>query len=308
MKIFCRKIVVDKPALLKKQGPLLLASNHPNSFLDAIILDILFEQPVWSLARGDVFKNKFISRILISLKMFPVYRVSEGVENLNNNYETFKGCKALFRKKGIVLIFSEGKCINEWHLRPLKKGTARLAISSWGENIPLEVLPVGINYNSFRRFGKNVIINFGEIIVREDIPITASEGTRYLAFNTKLQQQLNTLVFEINKLDKGKKQALLEKKPHRWSKIFFAFPAFVGWLIHLPLYIPVQKITHIKTADNDHFDSIMAAVLLVTYPFYLLLISFITFYLTRSSFSFLLLLLLPVTAWCYVQVKAQLDK
>ena len=57
-------------------------------------------------------------------------------------------------------IFSEGKCINEWHLRPLKKGTARLAISSWEENIPLEVLPVGINYSSFRRFGKNVYYQF----------------------------------------------------------------------------------------------------------------------------------------------------
>ena len=57
--------------MLKKQGPLLLASNHPNSFLDAVILDILFEQPIWSLARGDVFKNKFISRILTSLKNVP---------------------------------------------------------------------------------------------------------------------------------------------------------------------------------------------------------------------------------------------
>jgi 1-acyl-sn-glycerol-3-phosphate acyltransferase len=116
MKIFCRRIIVNKPAMLKKQGPLLLASNHPNSFLDAIILDILFEQPIWSLARGDVFKNKFISRVLTALKMFPVYRVSEGVENLNINYETFESCKKLFHQKGLVLIFSEGKCINEWHL------------------------------------------------------------------------------------------------------------------------------------------------------------------------------------------------
>ena len=294
--------------MLKKNGPLLLASNHPNSFLDAIIFDILFEQPIWSLARGDVFKNKLISRVLGSLKMFPVYRVSEGVENLNSNYETFKSCKALFRKKGIVLIFSEGKCINEWHLRPLKKGTARLAISSWEENIPLEVLPVGINYSSFRRFGKNVIINFGDTITRKDISFTASEGIRYQAFNNKLQQQLNSLVFEINKQDKEKKQALLEKKTSGLSKIVFAFPAFIGWLTHLPLYLPVQKITYKKTADNDHFDSIMAAVLLVTYPLYLLFISLLTFYLTTSTFSFLLLFFLPFTAWCYVQIKPQLDK
>jgi 1-acyl-sn-glycerol-3-phosphate acyltransferase len=293
--------------MLKKRGPLLLASNHPNSFLDAIILDILFEQPIWSLARGDVFKNKFISRVLNSLKMFPVYRVSEGVENLNINYETFESCKKIFNKKGIVLIFSEGKCINEWHLRPLKKGTARLAINSWEENIPLEVLPVGINYSSFRRFGKNVIINFGDIIAREDIPWNSSEGALYQSFNNKLQQQLNPLVFEIDHKDKQKKQTLLEKKPAYLSKLLLAFPAFIGWLAHIPLYLPVQKITYKKTAHNDHFDSIMAAVLLVTYPFYLLFVSLVTYYFTGSLFSYLLLLLLPITAWCYVQVKPQLD-
>ena len=308
MQIFCRKIFINNRAMLKKGDPLLLASNHPNSFLDAIILDILFEKPIWSLARGDVFKNKFISRILTTLKMFPVYRVSERVENLNSNYETFESCKKVFREKGTVLIFSEGKSTNEWRLRPLKKGTARLAINSWEENIPLEVLPVGINYSSFRRFGKNIIINFGDIITKEDIPWNTADGIRYQTFNNKLQQQLNSLVFEINKENKEKKQELLEKKPSRLLKIIFGFPAFVGWLIHLPLYLPIKKITYKKTAHNDHFDSVMATILIFTYPLYLLLISFIVFYFTKSSFSFLFLLLMPFTAWCYIQLKPQLDK
>ena len=85
-------------------------------------------------------------------------------------------------------------------------------------------------------------------------------------------------------------------------------PAFIGWLIHLPLYLPVQKSVFRKTAHNDHYDSVMAAILLFTYPLYLLLISFIAFYITKSSLSFLFLLLLPFTAWCYVQLKPQLDK
>ena len=308
MLIYCRKIIVNDRAMLKKQGPLLLASNHPNSFLDAIILDILFKKPIWSLARGDVFKNKFISRILTALKMFPVYRVSEGVENLNNNYETFESCKRIFREKGLVLIFSEGKCINEWHLRPLKKGTARLAINSWEENIPLQVLPVGINYSSFRRFGKNIIINFGDIITKEHIPWNTAGGIRYQTFNNKLKQQLNSLVFEINNQDKEKKQELLEKKPSPLKKIALSIPAFIGWLVHLPLYLPVQKSVLRKTEHNDHFDSVMAAILLFTYPLYLLLISFIAFYFTKSSLGFLFLLLMPFTAWCYVQLKPQLDK
>jgi 1-acyl-sn-glycerol-3-phosphate acyltransferase len=308
MLIFCRKIVVNNRALLKKEGPLLLASNHPNSFLDAIILDILFKKPIWSLARGDVFKNKFIARVLTALKMFPVYRVSEGVENLNNNYQTFENCKKIFREKGTVLIFSEGKCINEWHLRPLKKGTARLAINSWKENIPLAVLPVGLNYSSFRRFGKNVFINFGEIISKENIPINQPDGIRYQVFNNKLQEQLQSLVFEINKTDIKKKQELLEKKSSLFTYILLSLPALLGWLTHFPLYFPIQRITYKKTVHNDHYDSVMAAVLLITYPFYIMLLSLLAFYITKSSFSFLLLLLMPLMAWSYVQLKSQSDK
>ena len=107
--------------MLNEKGPLLLACNHPNSFLDSVILNTLFEQPVWSLARGDVFKKPFYAKLLTALKILPVYRTSEGVENLSENYKTFDACIRIFKSNGIVTIYSEGKCINEWHLRPLKK-------------------------------------------------------------------------------------------------------------------------------------------------------------------------------------------
>src|SRR5690606_1985030 len=169
LKIFCRRIEINKAEILKIKGPVLLACNHPNSLLDAIIIDVLFDQPVYSLTRGDVFKNRFINNIFSQLKMLPVYRFSEGVENLGTNYETFEACREIFKNNGIVQVFSEGLCINEWKLRPLKKGTARLAISSWDDGIPLTIIPVGINYSSFRRFGKNVYINFGKTITQEDV-------------------------------------------------------------------------------------------------------------------------------------------
>ena len=41
-KIFCRRIIINNRELLKEKGPMLLACNHPNSFLDAVIMDILF--------------------------------------------------------------------------------------------------------------------------------------------------------------------------------------------------------------------------------------------------------------------------
>jgi 1-acyl-sn-glycerol-3-phosphate acyltransferase len=322
MLIFCRRIIINKPGLLKKKGPLLLACNHPNSFLDAAILADLFEEPVYSLARGDVFKKPFYRRILKALKMFPVYRTSEGVENLGINYETFDECKNIFKKNGVVLIFSEAKCVNEWHLRPLRKGTARLSFSSWSErtlqgspvgpleeeNTPLEVLPVGINYSSFRRFSKNVFINFGEVMTKDDFDLNEPDGKKNLAFNLKLKEQLHQLVFEISKTDIQKQKQVLEKKPSPFAKIFLFMPAVIGWLVHAPLYIPIKKFTYKKTVNNDHYDSILVALLLFIYPFYLILITITTALLTENFYFLLLAVALPFTAWAYVQLKPQLDK
>jgi 1-acyl-sn-glycerol-3-phosphate acyltransferase len=308
MLIFCRRIIINKPGVLKKKGPILLACNHPNSFLDAAIVADLFTHPVYSLTRGDVFKKPFYRRLLTSLNMFPVYRTREGVENMNINYETFTVCRKLFKENGIVLIFSEGSCFNEWHLRPLMKGTARLAFSSWEENIPLEILPVGINYSSFRRFGKNMFINFGDTISKKDFDQNESEGKRYQSFNQKLQEQLQQLVFEIDKKDEVKQQQLLEKKPSLFSRILLLIPAIIGWLIHAPLFLPIKNFVIKRTRNNDHYDSILVALLLFFYPFYLLLLTAVAILFTKDLYFLLFIPIIPFTAWAYVRVKPQLDK
>jgi len=308
MLVFCRRIIINKPELLRKKGPLLLACNHPNSFLDATILADLFHQPVYSLTRGDVFKKPGYRLILESLKMLPVYRTSEGVENLGINYQTFEKCKEIFKNKGVVLIFSEAKCINEWHLRPLRKGTARLAFRSWDEHIPLEILPVGINYSSFRRFSKNVFINFGEPIKQGDFGGKEADGKRNVAFTNDLRKQFHQLVFEIDKNDIESQKRLLEKRPSAFSKIFFFVPAVIGFLLHAPLYVPIKKFTYKKTWNNDHYDSVLIALLLFIYPVYVALITAATLILTHNSLWWLLIIAMPFTAFAYVQLKPQLDK
>ena len=289
-------------------GPLLLAANHPNSFLDAIILDILFKKPIWSLARGDVFKKPFYIKLLTKLKILPVYRTSEGVENLDVNYKTFDACKEVFKSNGAVLMFSEGKCINEWHLRPLKKGTARLAISTWQDAIDLKVLPVGINYNSFRKFGKNIFLNFGTIITKEDILSFDTDGKKNLAFNDKLNKELTQLVFEISPTDVERKKDLLTVKQNNITKVLLALPALIGLLLNAPLYLPVQFFTRTKAKDSDHYDSVLLALLIFIYPFYLLLVTALLFWLTCSWISLFSLLVFPFTAWAFVQLKTQLDQ
>ena len=308
-RIAFRKIIIDKKEMLKENGPLLLACNHPNSFLDSVIIDILFDNPVWNLARGDAFINRRVSRLLKSLRILPIYRTSEGVENLSANYKTFSACMNIFQNNGIVMIFSEGKCEYEWHLRPLKKGTARLAMNAWQENIPLRVLPVGINYSSFSRFGKNVFIRFGNIISSSDVDWNATDGLRHQAFNNLLNRQLQQLVFEIGKNDKAKQKERLEIKQPLLVKILLAIPAIIGWLVHAPLYFPIKTFVKNKKPLREHYDAVLLGLLSFKYPFYLLFVNLLVyFFVIKIWWVFLLLLLMPFTAWSLVQLKGQLDR
>lgn len=300
-------MAINRKELLKHEGPLLLAVNHPNSFLDAIILCTLFDGTVYSLARGDAFKNKSAARFLYLFKMFPVYRVSEGVENMEENYKTFDLCKDIFKQKGIVLIFSEGRCINEWHLRPLKKGTARLAISSWEDGIDLKVLPIAINYSSFKKFGKNIKLFFGDIITKADIDYKDSHGNAIRQFNETLKTQLAKHVFEIDGNDKAALHKAFYIKHAFIKKLLLFIPAVIGGIIHTPLYYFTKWISNALIKEAGHDDSKMIGFLFILYPVFLLTISFIIFCFTGNWLGFLILLLLPFTAWAFVQLKKQLD-
>ncbi|MBC7867573.1 MAG: 1-acyl-sn-glycerol-3-phosphate acyltransferase [Gloeobacteraceae cyanobacterium ES-bin-316] len=302
--MYCRQLRVSHSAYFSLEGPLLIASNHPNSFLDAIVFSVLFKRPVHSLARGDAFKNKWLASILRSLNMLPVYRSSEGVQNMDYNYSTFDKCKEIFKNKGIVLIFSEGRCINEWHLRSLKKGTARLALSSWQDGIDLTVLPTGVNYQSFSVFGKNIHINFGSEIKKEEMGEEMGFGKSLLFFNQKLQAQLEPLVYELNKEDKGTLAQTFEMHVPAYQKLLLFMPAFIGYCCHLPLYLPLKMIAKKYGHKNDHYDSILFGLLFTCYPFYLLLGGVLINEFTEGSW-WMIILLLPFCAWSFMRLKKQ---
>lgn len=305
IKIYCSRIVINKPEVLKQGGPMLLACNHPNSFLDGMILTTLFDHPVHSLARGDAFKNKWISKFLHQIQLLPVYRTSEGVENLEHNYTTFAACQETFRANEIVLIFSEGRCENEWHLRPLKKGTARLAIAAWNNQIPLKVIPTALNYSSFKRFGKEVHLFFGSLVSQEQVMLEETEGKQLLAFNREVNDQLKTMVYEIEPGDEVKRRKIFSIG-RQSSFYYLLLPAVAGWILHAPLFYICKGIAHVRFSNSGHYDSVQTSLLLLSYPFYWLAVSVALYFITPWA-GIATLVLMPFLAWAAVQVKYQVD-
>ncbi len=239
--------------------------------------------------------------------MLPIYRLSEGAENLDRNYKTFDECTTVFKKNGIVLIFSEGGSVNEWGLRPLKKGTARLALQAWEQNIPLQIITAGINYQSFTSFGKNITLNFGRPVTKENLSFSTDDnyGAKVKKINTALKVQLEKQVAEIKPAD----QKIIRERFYVQipipKKILLFVPAVLGYLLHAPLYIPLKRFALKKFGKEDAFDSVLISMLFLLYPLYLVLISIAVGLLIGSLWWVGVFLLLPFTAWSYVQIKNQ---
>jgi 1-acyl-sn-glycerol-3-phosphate acyltransferase len=169
---FFKKISVKNAHYLKVKGPVIVAINHPNAFMDPIAFTTQVYPPrLLYLARGDAFKKGIISSILESLGIIPIFRIQDaGKEGLIKNNETYERVNALLKKNKKIIIFAEGLCIQERRLRPLKKGVPRMIFGAVeSQNLKdLIVVPVGLNYSAPSSFRSNLFCNIGEPIKVSD--------------------------------------------------------------------------------------------------------------------------------------------
>jgi 1-acyl-sn-glycerol-3-phosphate acyltransferase len=287
LKIFCPELLINNKRLLELPGPLLITANHPNSFFDAILIGSLFSRPVHFLARGDVFRKPWHGKLLRLLNMIPVYRLSEGKENLGLNDTAFQRSKQILTEGGIVLIFIEGICVNKHTLQPFKKGAARIASES--KLLPgLNILPIAVAYNSFDRFGKKININMAQPIPVKTLFVFEEEAKNIRHFNEVL--------FELIE----KNICILEAKRHlsKSKKIVLAVPAVLGFVLHIGPYILIKNMVKKKTSGTVFYDSVLFGALLFIYPLFLLFICGMLFFLNIPAIIVaLVFVLFPLLAY-----------
>lgn len=190
--------------------PVIFCSNHPNAFMDAIMVGCALPRRTWFLARSDVFRKKWLANFLTFIGIIPIYRLLEGAENLQRNDETFDKCSKMLEQKKAIIIFSEGLCIQERRLRKLKKGTARIAFGSEennGFNLDLTIVPVGINYSATPwKFRSGLYIEYGEPFSLSDYKeLYQQDKPRAMnVFTRDLEERMKkTLVIIDNKENDG---------------------------------------------------------------------------------------------------------
>jgi 1-acyl-sn-glycerol-3-phosphate acyltransferase len=305
--IFLRRLMVVNFHKLPSKGPMLIASNHPDSFFDALVIGATLDQKIHTLARGDAFKKPAVAFWLRQINLIPVFRGSEGREQVKNLDVTTKESLAAMAQGDAVVIFSEGVCVNEWRLRPLGKGTARMAHQAWYGNDSLAdmpVVPVGMNYEHYRGTGKRVAIRFGDPIKRSDLITNPDEYEKWLReFNDVLQERMNN---EILTLPEGlSKQERLQAMdaffgtdsvPSKGNALFRA----IGWLgraIHRPIYhLFTRKVAKI-TARSVFYDSALFGLLLYLYPVIILIPAIILGLIAGFEAGLVFFIAMPLLAW-----------
>ena len=165
LEIYFRKIYIHGLEKVPEGKPLLLAANHPSAFLEACILACYVKRPLHFLVRGDVFVSKFLW-FFKATNQVPIYRFRDGYNSLKKNASTFQYCYDTLADGKAILVFPEGNTEPEKRLRPIQKGTARIAFGTMDSHgdIGLSILPVGVNYTHPTQFRKDVMVTFGNAI------------------------------------------------------------------------------------------------------------------------------------------------
>ncbi len=214
---FYKRIAIKNKGNITKHGPVILAMNHPNTFMDPVMfLYAVYPPKLYYLARGDAFTSAIANWFFESLGIVPIFRIQDaGKEGLKKNDETYKRVFRLLSKDKKIMIFAEGLCIQERRLRPLKKGVPRMVFGGMEViNDPdLAVVPIGINYTDPKKFRSNIFFNVGEPIMVADFMKDYKENPARTqnVFLKVLEPKMKELIIHINNPENDKLVGWLEE-------------------------------------------------------------------------------------------------
>ena len=186
-----------------KGKPVIFAANHPTAFVEPCIMACFADRPLYFLVRGDFFRKPLYAFFLKGLHMLPIFRKKDGgFGDLKNNLKTFSVCSEALAEGKTIMILAEGCAENEKRLRPIQKGTGRLALSTLMEygDLDLTVVPVGVNYSNSLRWRSEVMINFGDPIpVKDYLPLYLDNAVLAVnQFTQDLEIKMRKLVWHVD--------------------------------------------------------------------------------------------------------------
>ena len=164
LRVYFRRIEVVGLDNVPRDTPVIFVLNHPNALVDPVFLLCLAPRRVSFVAKATLFRMPILGYFVRALDSLPAYRRQDEGQDVARNLETFAAARRLLARGGTIGICPEGVSHDEPRLKPLKTGTARIALGavSSGEAIDLQIVPVGLYYTEKTTFRSSALLYFGE--------------------------------------------------------------------------------------------------------------------------------------------------
>jgi len=200
---YFKKIRVVGLGNIPTKGPVIYAITHQNSLLDAYLSNGFSWRSPYYLVRADIFKHKTIDKLMRSIRTLPVYRIRDGYDSIKKNDQIFDTTKEIMIKGGVVAIFPEGSHSMTHRLRPLKKGIARMAFMAEAVtdfNLNIQIVPFGINYDSYLKSSSRTLVNIGKPISMADYKqsFLEDENKAFRLMLSDLSLKMKSLIVHID--------------------------------------------------------------------------------------------------------------
>ena len=152
---------------LPKDGGLIFGVNHSNTLMDALVLLASNNARKVFIARGDIFKNPAVAKLLNFFRILPIFRIRNGVAAVRQNDDSLNKAVDVIHDHVDLYLFPEGTHRTKHSLMRMGKGLFHIAVDAnkqFGDKSPVYIIPTAIEYGDYFRFRSTAMINFGQPI------------------------------------------------------------------------------------------------------------------------------------------------
>ena len=162
-----RRFEVHGRENLPKDGGLIFGVNHSNTLMDALVLLSSNHVRKVFIARGDIFQNPTIAKILNFMRILPIFRIRNGVAAVRQNDDSLNKAVDVVHDRVELYLFPEGTHRTKHSLMRMGKGLFHIAVDAnkqFGDKRPVYIIPTAIEYGDYFRYRSTAMINFGKPI------------------------------------------------------------------------------------------------------------------------------------------------
>ena len=178
---YYRDIEITGTDLIPTTGPVLLAANHNNALVDALVVMACVDREVRLTAKATLLNHPITRAIVHLAGVVPLRRRrdetgDETSPTSDRNAEAFAEVTAALSAGAMILIFPEGVSHSHSTLAPLRTGCARMALQAAAAGVRgITIVPLGLTFEQKGTPRTRVALAVGPPIRIDELP-TKTDG------------------------------------------------------------------------------------------------------------------------------------